>query len=40
MAPDETILNEPRGYTPDEKNYKDFLQCGLDKFKKWKSENK
>ena len=40
MAPDETVLNAPRDYNPDVKAYKDFLQCGLDKYEQWKSENK
>jgi thiol:disulfide interchange protein len=26
------VLNEPRGYTPDIIEYKDFLQCGYDRF--------
>jgi thiol:disulfide interchange protein DsbD len=40
MAPDETVLNAPRGNTPDVKTYKEFLQCGLDNFEKWKTEKK
>jgi thioredoxin-related protein len=28
------VLNEPRGYTPDIIEYKDFLQCGYDRFRK------
>jgi hypothetical protein len=36
MAPDETVLNAPRGNTPDIKTYKEFLQCGLDNFDKLK----
>jgi thiol:disulfide interchange protein DsbD len=36
MAPDETVLNAPRGNTPDIKTYKEFLQCGLDKYEKLK----
>lgn len=39
MAPDETVLNAPRGNTPDVKAYRDFLQCGLDNFEKWKKES-
>ena len=27
-----TILNEPRGYTPDSDEYRDFLECGLANF--------
>lgn len=27
------ILNQPVGYTPDEADYTNFLQCGLDVFK-------
>ncbi|MGB0984431.1 MAG: protein-disulfide reductase DsbD family protein [Saprospiraceae bacterium] len=26
------VLNAPVGYTPDDKSYEDFLQCGLDRF--------
>jgi thiol:disulfide interchange protein DsbD len=40
MAPDETVLNAPRGNTPDVKTYRDFLQCGLDNYEKWKKEKK
>jgi thiol:disulfide interchange protein DsbD len=40
MAPDETVLNAPRGNTPDVKVYRDFLQCGLDNYEKWKKEKK
>jgi len=29
-----TVLNPPVGYTPDESEYKSFLQCGVDAFKK------
>jgi len=36
MSPDETVLNEPKGYTPDAELYKKFLQCGLDEFEKLK----
>lgn len=27
------VLNQPVGYTPDEKNYTQFLECGLDVFR-------
>jgi hypothetical protein len=27
-----TVLNEPRGYTPDADEYRDFLECGLANF--------
>lgn len=37
MSHDETVLNAPRGNTPDVKTYRDFLQCGLDNFEKWKT---
>jgi thiol:disulfide interchange protein len=40
ITPDETVLNEPVGYTPNVKTYKEFLQCGLDNFEKWKTEKK
>ncbi|WP_136468629.1 protein-disulfide reductase DsbD family protein [Flagellimonas onchidii] len=34
LSPDgKTILNNPVGYTPDENEYAQFLQCGLDIFK-------
>ncbi len=32
MSPDGQILNSPVGYTPDEKEYAGFLQCGLDAY--------
>ena len=28
----ETVLNDPVGYTPDEADYKAFLDCGLEVF--------
>jgi thiol:disulfide interchange protein len=34
-----TILNEPRGYTPDDKEYKTFLDCGLSTFESLKNGN-
>ena len=35
LSPDgKQILNKPVGYTPNEKEYADFLQCGLDVLKK------
>ena len=37
MSPDGKVLNKPRAYTPDVEEYKKFLECGLEKFKK---ENK
>ena len=40
LAPDETVLNIPVGYTPDIKSYQKFLECGLENFKKWKTEQK
>lgn len=34
LSPDgKQILNQPAGYTPNEKDYAQFLQCGLDVFK-------
>jgi thiol:disulfide interchange protein len=32
MSPDKKILNNPKGTTLDVKEYKDFLQCGIDRF--------
>jgi hypothetical protein len=32
MSPDGKLLNKPVGYTPDEKDYNHFLQCGLEAF--------
>jgi len=34
-----TVLNEPRGYTPNSGEYQDFLECGLTNFKKVKNDN-
>jgi thiol:disulfide interchange protein len=34
ISPDEKLLNKPVGYTPDAKEYADWLQCGLDAYKK------
>ena len=36
ISPDEKILTLPVGYTPDPKAYTDWLECGLDAFKKGK----
>lgn len=33
VSPDGKILNKPIGYTPQVKNFKAFLQCGLENFK-------
>lgn len=33
ISPDEKLLNKPTGYTPDVKEYKRFLDCGLEAFK-------
>ncbi|MBS1781018.1 MAG: thioredoxin family protein [Bacteroidetes bacterium] len=30
LTPEEKLINHPVGYTPDEKEYKEWLQCGLD----------
>lgn len=32
ISPDEKLLNEPRGYTPDKKEYLAFLDCGWEAF--------
>lgn len=32
LAPDGTLLNRPVGYTPDEAEYQNFLECGLTAF--------
>ena len=33
LSPDgKTLLNPPVGYTPDEQDYKSFLDCGLEAF--------
>lgn len=34
LSPDEQLLNKPRPYTPDVKEYGAWLQCGLDAFRK------
>ena len=34
LSPDGKLLNEPVGYTPDEKEYAKFLKCGLENFQK------
>lgn len=34
-----TVLNEPRGYTPNSGEYQDFLECGLTNFKKVKNDS-
>ncbi len=34
LSPDEFLLNNPVGYTPDPTEYADWLQCGLDAFEK------
>lgn len=34
ISPQERLLNLPVGYTPDTKKYADWLQCGLEAFKK------
>jgi hypothetical protein len=33
LGPDGKILNKPVAYTPDVDIYKEFLDCGLKKFK-------
>jgi len=32
MSPEGKLLNQPVGYTPDEQDYAQFLQCGLDAY--------
>ncbi len=32
ISPDGQLLNRPVGYTPDEKEYADFLECGLEAY--------
>ena len=32
LSPDGTLLNQPVGYTPDDAEYVNFLECGLEKF--------
>lgn len=32
MSPDEKLLNQPVGYTPDVTEFKAFLECGLDAY--------
>lgn len=34
LSPDEYLLNNPVGYTPDAEEYADWLKCGLDAFEK------
>ncbi len=34
ISPDEKLLTRPVGYTPNEKEYMQWLQCGLEAFKK------
>jgi len=34
ITPDEKLLTRPVGYTPEAKEYEEWLQCGLDGFKK------
>ncbi|MBK9336939.1 MAG: hypothetical protein IPM98_10260 [Lewinellaceae bacterium] len=33
-----TLLNQPRGYTPDVAEYRAFLECGVDAFAELKSK--
>jgi thiol:disulfide interchange protein len=32
LSPDKKVLNNPKGTTLDVKEYRDFLQCGIDRF--------
>jgi thiol:disulfide interchange protein DsbD len=34
ISPEEKLLNRPVGYTPDEKKYTEWLECGLAAFKR------
>lgn len=34
ISPDEKVLSRPIGYTPDARQYADWLKCGLDAFNK------
>lgn len=34
ISPDEKVLSRPVGYTPDARQYADWLKCGLDAFNK------
>jgi thiol:disulfide interchange protein len=36
ISPQEKVLTRPVAYSPDAKNYSDWLQCGVDAFKKIK----
>jgi thiol:disulfide interchange protein len=38
LTPDEKLLKDPVGYTPDSYKYKEWLECGLSGFETWKSE--
>jgi thiol:disulfide interchange protein len=40
ISPDEKLLNYPVGYTPNAKEYADWLQCGLDAYNQNKSLSK
>jgi thiol:disulfide interchange protein DsbD len=37
ISPDETLLNTPRPYTPDAKEYAQWLDCGLEAYKELKN---
>ncbi len=39
MTPDGKLLNQPVGYTPNDQEYADFLQCGLDAYKQLTQRN-
>lgn len=38
VGPDETLLNVPRGYTPDADEYKAWLECGLEAFEQLQND--
>lgn len=38
LSPDGRLLNQPVGYTPDEKEYAKFLRCGLENYQELESD--
>lgn len=40
LSPDGKLLNQPVGYTPDKDEYANFLECGLEQFKKLEADGK
>lgn len=39
ISPDGTLMSSPVGYTPDSEEYSDWLQCSLDAYEKYQTEN-